>query len=204
MPDWPEVKDTLVAYLAAQIRLLAALAHGDGCASNRRFILEWVPRAVLVEAVRSEALPRHLRSALLELFAKVLLDVDGALNLREQIRSIRCLVSQPGSAAAYEAAHGPIERKRLNGLSRGDMAGSAAALQRYFREYFHVDHPTSREELQDELAPAVGIYAFFRACHDMHFLTAARSRYSSGDGGISTEDVARCSGLLWDVDVDHG
>ncbi|KAG5482483.1 hypothetical protein CUR178_05622 [Leishmania enriettii] len=71
MPDWPEMGDTMVLHLAAQIRLLAALAHGDGCASNRRFDFEWVPRAVLVEGVRSEALPRHLHGALLELFAKV-------------------------------------------------------------------------------------------------------------------------------------
>ncbi|KAG5482479.1 hypothetical protein CUR178_05618 [Leishmania enriettii] len=103
MPDWPEMGDTMVLHLAAQIRLLAALAHGDGCASNRRFVFEWVPRAVLVEGVRSEALPRHLHGALLELFAKVMLDVDGALNIREQIQSIRCVVSPPGGGASSVA-----------------------------------------------------------------------------------------------------
>ncbi|CBZ25204.1 conserved hypothetical protein [Leishmania mexicana MHOM/GT/2001/U1103] len=104
MQDWPEVRDTLVPYLAAQIHLLAALAYGDGHARSRPFIFEWVPRAVLVESLQSEALPRHLHGALLELFAKVMVDVDGALNIREQIQNIRCVMSLPGGGCGAAGA----------------------------------------------------------------------------------------------------
>ncbi|CAJ1987615.1 inositol 145-trisphosphate receptor [Leishmania donovani] len=104
MPDWPEVRDTLVPYLAAQIHLLAALAYGEGHARSRPFIFEWVPRAVLAESLQSEALPRRLHGALLELFAKVMVDVDGALNIREQIQNIRCVVSLPGGGCGAAGA----------------------------------------------------------------------------------------------------
>ncbi|CAG9572062.1 conserved hypothetical protein [Leishmania major strain Friedlin] len=104
MPDWPEVRDTLVPYLAAQIHLLAALAYGEGHARSRPFILEWVPRAVLVELLQSEVLPRRLHGALVELFAKVMVDADGALNIREQIQNIWCVVSLPGGGCSATGA----------------------------------------------------------------------------------------------------
>ncbi|GET87380.1 hypothetical protein, conserved [Leishmania tarentolae] len=105
MPDWPEVRDTLVPYLAAQIHLFAALAYGEGRTRSRPFIFEWVPPAVLVELLSSEALPRNLHAALLELFAKVMVDADGVLNIREQISNIRCVV--PLSGGCCGAADAP-------------------------------------------------------------------------------------------------
>jgi hypothetical protein len=104
MQDWPEVKDLLVPYLVAQIRLLAALAFGKGKSTSKPFIFEWIPRLVLVETLKSEALPRQLHAALLELFANVMMDVDGAHNIREQMQNIRCVVSRTGSSTDAPAA----------------------------------------------------------------------------------------------------
>ncbi|KPI89319.1 hypothetical protein ABL78_1548 [Leptomonas seymouri] len=103
MEDWPEVKDLLVPYLVAQIRLLAALAYGKNKSSSKSFIFEWIPRLVLVETLKSEVLPRQLHAALLELFANVMLDVEGAQNIREQIQNIRCVVTRSSDAADVSA-----------------------------------------------------------------------------------------------------
>ncbi|KPA77804.1 hypothetical protein ABB37_06626 [Leptomonas pyrrhocoris] len=104
MQDWPEVKDVLVPYLVAQVRLLAALANGKSKATSKPFIFEWLPRLVLVETLKSEALPRQLHAALLELFANVMMDVAGAGDLREQMLNIRCVITRTGSAADAPAA----------------------------------------------------------------------------------------------------